>query len=337
LVAQAITEAVAQCGLHPGVFSLLNGNSRALGAGLVADPRIKAVGFTGSRAGGVALMKIAAARHEPIPVYAEMSSVNPVFLLPGALEQDTDGIAKGFVGSLTQGAGQFCTNPGLIFAIAGAGLDRFIAAAGGALSACNAQTMLTPGIHQAYTDTVAWLSRAHGVHTGSRGHGATGPHQAEAALFVTDAATFLQNPRLAKEVFGPSAIVVRVDDAETLLGLIDGLEGQLSATIHLREADFALAARLLPALEHKAGRIIANGWPTGVEVAHAMVHGGPFPATSDSRTTSVGSLAIERFLRPVCYQDIPGALLPKALRDGDGTFERLVDGVRVGPDAARGS
>ena len=151
------------------------------------------------------------------------------------------------------------------------------------------------------------------------------------------AAVIRQNPRLGQEVFGPSAILVRVNDAESLLGLVDTLEGQLSATIHMRETDFALAARLLPALEHKAGRIIANGWPTGVEVAHAMVHGGPFPATSDSRMTSVGSLAIERFLRPICYQDVPGALLPSALRDGDGRFERLVDGVRVGPDAARGS
>jgi NADP-dependent aldehyde dehydrogenase len=266
-----------------------------------------------------------------------MSSVNPVFLLPGALEHDADGIAKGFVASLTQGAGQFCTNPGLLFAIAGTGLDRFVAAAGSALASCSAQTMLTPGIHHAYAVAVAWLSRAHGVQPRSRGHGAAGPHEAEAALFVTDAATFRHNPRLANEVFGPSAILVRVDDADALLGLVDALEGQLSATMHLRETDFALAARLLPALERKAGRIIANGWPTGVEVAHAMVHGGPFPATSDSRTTSVGSLAIERFLRPVCYQDIPGALLPDALRDGDGRFERLVDGVRVGPDAARGS
>ena len=235
------------------------------------------------------------------------------------------------------GAGQFCTNPGLILAIAGAGLDRFISAADSALSGCNAQTMLTPGIHHAYADAVAWLARTHGVRTRSRGHDPAGPHQAQAALFVTDAGTFRQNPRLGQEVFGPSAILVRVNDAESLLGLVDTLEGQLSATIHMREADFALAGRLLPALEHKAGRIIANGWPTGVEVAHAMVHGGPFPATSDSRTTSVGSLAIERFLRPICYQDVPGALLPGALRDGDGRFERLVDGVRVGPDAARGS
>jgi alpha-ketoglutaric semialdehyde dehydrogenase len=337
LVARAIAQAVVDCRLPPGVFSYVTGPAHEIGKALVANPHIKAVGFTGSRAGGIALCAVAAARPEPIPVYAEMSSVNPVFLLPGALEQDADNMAKGFVASVTQGAGQFCTNPGLILAIAGAGLDRFISAADSALSGCNAQTMLTPGIHHAYVDAVAWLARTHGVQTRSRGYDPAGPHQAQAALFVTDASTFRQNPRLGQEVFGPSAILVRVNDAESLLGLVDTLEGQLSATIHMREADFALAGRLLPALEHKAGRIIANGWPTGVEVAHAMVHGGPFPATSDSRTTSVGSLAIERFLRPICYQDVPGALLPGALRDGDGRFERLVDGVRVGPDAARGS
>ncbi len=337
LVARAIATAVVDCDLPQGVFSYVAGPAHELGKALVANPYIKAVGFTGSRAGGLALCAVAAARPEPIPVYAEMSSVNPVFLLPGALEHDADNIAKGFVASLTQGAGQFCTNPGLIFAVAGAGLDRFIAAAGTALSSCNAQTMLTPGIQHAYTDAIAWLSRAHGVATQARGHDAAASQQAQAALFVTDAATFRQNPRLAQEVFGPAAILVRVDDADSLPGLVDVLEGQLSATIHLRETDFALAARLIPALERKVGRIIANGWPTGVEVAHAMVHGGPFPATSDSRTTSVGSLAIERFLRPVCYQDIPSVLLPDALRDGDGRFERLIDGVRVGPDAERGS
>ena len=337
LVARAIAKAVVDGGLPPGVFSYVAGPAHEIGKALVANPYIKAVGFTGSRAGGLALCAVAAARPEPIPVYAEMSSVNPVFLLPGALEHAADDIAKGFVASLTQGAGQFCTNPGLIFAVGGADLDRFVAAAGAALSSCNAQTMLTPGIHHAYTDAVAWLTRAHGVHTGARGHDPAGPRQAQAALFVTDGATFRQNPRLAKEVFGPSAILVRVDAADALVDLVEVLEGQLSATLHLRETDYALAARLIPALEHKVGRIIANGWPTGVEVAHAMVHGGPFPATSDSRTTSVGSLAIERFLRPVCYQDVPGALLPDALRDGDGRFERRVDGVRVGPDADRGS
>jgi alpha-ketoglutaric semialdehyde dehydrogenase len=337
LVARAIARAVIAADLPPGVFSYVTGPGYEIGTALVANPHIKAVGFTGSRSGGLALSAVAAARPEPIPVFAEMSSVNPVFLLPDALAADAENIAKGFVASLTLGAGQFCTNPGLIFGVKGAGLDRFIAAAAEALAACNAQTMLTPGIHHAYTESVAWLERAHGVDARGHGRDTTGPNQARGALFITDGDTFRQNPGLAKEVFGPAAILVRVDTPDALPGLVETLEGQLSATLHLRDGDFALAARLLPPLERKAGRIIANGWPTGVEVAHAMVHGGPFPATSDSRTTSVGSLAIERFLRPVCYQDLPDALLPDALRDGDERFERLVDGNRVGPRAERGA
>jgi len=337
LVAGAIAKTVIDSRQPAGVFSYVTGPAHDIGKALVANRHIKAVGFTGSRAGGLALCAVAAARPEPIPVFAEMSSVNPVFLLPGALRHDAENIAKGFVTSLTQGAGQFCTNPGVIFAARGADLDRFIAAVADALSGCNAQTMLTHGIHHAYEDNVAWLASAPGVQAQGRGRDATGPNQARGALFVTDGDTFKENPRLANEVFGPSALLVRVEQPEALLGLAEELEGQLSATVHLREPDFALASRLLPALERKAGRIIANGWPTGVEVAHAMVHGGPFPATSDSRTTSVGSLAIERFLRPVCYQDIPDPLLPDALRDGADSFARLIDGVHVGPGAERRS
>jgi NADP-dependent aldehyde dehydrogenase len=323
--------------LPAGTFSYVTGPAHATGKSLVANPHVKAVGFTGSRAGGLALCAVAAARPEPIPVYAEMSSVNPVFLLPAALEQDADSIAQGFVASLTLGAGQFCTNPGVVLGVAGAAFDRFIAAAGAALAGCAAQTMLTPAIHRAYEQARGSLAHAPGVRLCGRGHDGSGPNQAQAALFVTDDDAFRGNPQLAQEVFGPSAIVVRAKSLESLLTLVDALEGQLSATVHLRAPDHAFAARLLPALERKVGRIIANGWPTGVEVAHAMVHGGPFPATSDSRTTSVGSLAIERFLRPVCYQDLPPTLLPDALRDGDGRFERLIDGVRVAADLQGGS
>ncbi|HEU4617346.1 MAG TPA: aldehyde dehydrogenase (NADP(+)) [Gammaproteobacteria bacterium] len=337
LAARAVAKAVADCELPAGVFSFVTGPSHEIGRALVANPDIKAAAFTGSRAGGLALAAVAAARPEPIPMFAEMSSVNPVFLLPGALEDDAENIAKAFVASLTLGAGQFCTNPGLVFAARGADLDRFIAAAADALSSRDAETMLTAGIHAAYEDAVARLAREQGVEARAHGRGANGRNQARAALFVADGDAFKRNPELAREVFGPSAILVRVERPEELLGLVDALEGQLTGTMHLRESDFALASRLLPALERKAGRIIANGWPTGVEVAHAMVHGGPFPATSDSRTTSVGSMAIERFLRPVCYQDVPGALLPETLRDGDAEFERLVDGVRVGPNGERGA
>jgi alpha-ketoglutaric semialdehyde dehydrogenase len=331
LVARAIAAAVVERGLPAGTFSYVTGPAHSVGQALVANPHIKAVGFTGSRAGGLALCAVAAARPEPIPVYAEMSSVNPVFLLPGALEDDAENLAKTFVASLTLGAGQFCTNPGLVFAVGSAALDRFTAAAAGALSSCPAQTMLTPAIHRAYTRASESLGHTPGVQVRGQGHDASGPNQAQATVFVTDADTFAANPRLAQEVFGPAAILVRAQNLESLLALVASLEGQLSATLHLRAADHPFAARLIPALERKVGRIIANGWPTGVEVAHAMVHGGPFPATSDSRTTSVGSLAIDRFLRPVCYQDLPAELLPDGLRDDDARFERLIDGVRVGP------
>jgi len=337
LVARAIAAAVAEAELPAGVFSLVAGPRHEIGKALVANPHIKAVAFTGSRSGGLALAAVAAARHEPIPVFAEMSSVNPVVLLPGALRADAEAIARGFVASLTLGAGQFCTNPGLLFAARSTDLDRFLAAAAEALASSGAQTMLTSQIRHSYDAALASLERAQGVDTEARGHAPNGQNQARAALFVTDEETFKHNPQLAREVFGPAAIVVHVAEPDALPGLIDSLEGQLSATVHLRDTDFALAARLLPSLERKVGRIIANGWPTGVEVAHAMVHGGPFPATSDGRTTSVGSLAIERFLRPVCYQDVPSALLPDALHDGEYRFERLVDGVRVGPAADGGS
>jgi len=337
LAARAIATAVVEHGLPAGTFSYVTGPAHAIGQALVANPRVKAVGFTGSRTGGLALCAVAAARREPIPVYAEMSSVNPVFLLPAALEQDAENIARGFVASLTLGAGQFCTNPGVVLGVAGAAFDRFTAAAGAALAGCAAQTMLTPAIHRAYEQARGSLAHAPGVRICGQGHDVSGPNQAQAALFVTDDDAFRENPQLAQEVFGPAAIVVRAKSLESLLTLSDALEGQLSATIHLRAPDHAFAARLIPALERKVGRIIANGWPTGVEVAHAMVHGGPFPATSDGRTTSVGSLAIERFLRPVCYQDLPSTLLPDALRDGDSRFERLIDGALVAPHARGGS
>jgi 2,5-dioxopentanoate dehydrogenase len=337
LVARAIAAAVTGCGFPPGVFSLLAGPSHELGRALVVNPRIKAVAFTGSRAAGLTLSALAAARPEPIPVYAEMSSVNPVFLLPGALREDAERMAKGFVASLTLGAGQFCTNPGLVFAAEGVELDRFAATAAAELAGAAAQTMLTPAIHQAYEDGLGWLSRAEGVRQCGRGHAGAGSSQGRAALFVTDAKTFKEHPRLSREVFGPASLLVRVADPEALIEIVDLLEGQLTASVHVRAPDLPLAARLTAALEHKVGRIIANGWPTGVEVAHAMVHGGPFPATSDSRTTSVGSLAIDRFLRPVCYQDFPATLLPETLRDTPSSFERLVDGARVGRHATRES
>ncbi|MCK0207360.1 aldehyde dehydrogenase (NADP(+)) [Starkeya koreensis] len=327
LVGRAIRDAVQESGLPEGVFSLLTGRSNELGGALVADPRIKAVGFTGSRAGGLALCRIAANRPEPIPVFAEMSSINPVFLLPAALAERAEALAAGFVSSLTLGAGQFCTNPGLVIAIAGAGLDRFLAAAGKAVEAAPAATMLTPGIADAYGKGVATLEGSAEVTEVARG-AEGGPNGCRPALFVTEAAAFLREPVLSHEVFGASSLVIRCAAADEMLAVARALEGQLTATLHLTPADHTLAARLLPVLEEKAGRILANGWPTGVEVCHAMVHGGPFPATSDPRSTSVGTLAIRRFLRPVCYQDLPENLLPAAVQAGNPLrLPRLVDGA----------
>ncbi|WP_436286682.1 aldehyde dehydrogenase (NADP(+)) [Solimonas marina] len=327
LVGAAVQRAVAKCGLPEGVFSLLFGAGNAIGTALVSDPRIKAVGFTGSRGGGTALMKAAAARPEPIPVYAEMSAINPVYLLPAALAARGAALGKAFVASLTMGAGQFCTNPGLVLAIDGPGLDAFVAAAAEALAAASAQTMLTPGIYEAFVNGTERLAAHDRVQTLAQGQVGSA-YCGRAAWFETDAEAFIADEHLREEVFGASSVLIRCRDAAQLRALSEALDGQLTATLQLDDGDLALARELLPTLERKVGRILANGWPTGVEVCHAMVHGGPYPSTSDGRTTSVGTLAIRRFLRPVCYQDLPAALLPTALADGNPlNIWRRVDGV----------
>src|SRR4051812_981532 len=278
LVGQAIQAAVASSGLPEGVFSLLLGEIET-GSALVADPRIKAVGFTGSRGGGMALVGIASSRPEPIPVYAEMSSSNPVYLLPAALSARAEAIGHEFVTSLTMGAGQFCTNPGLVFGLAGADLDRFLDSAATTLKGHEPPPMLTPGIHKAYERGVQALSEHNQVETIARGRVGQGVNQGQGALFATDAQSFMADERLGHEVFGSSSLVVRCPDVDTLVSLSERLEGQLTATLQMEPADTEIARRLLPILERKCGRILANGWPTGVEVGHAMVHGGPFPAT----------------------------------------------------------
>lgn len=317
LVGKAVQAAVASCGLPEGVFSLLHGDGRTIGQALVRHPAIKAVGFTGSRQGGMALVRAAALRDEPIPVYAEMSSINPVFLLPGAMAQGAAKIGAGFVDSLVLGSGQFCTNPGLVIALEGAPLDTFRAAAAAALQAKTGSTMLTPGIHGAFNGGVEKLGKQDGVTLLARGQAGATAHAGQAALFETDAANFLANPALEDEIFGAAALIVRCRDIAQFSKLAEHLDGQLTATLFLTEDDRDAALALLPILERKAGRILVNGYPTGVEVSHAMVHGGPFPATSDSRSTSVGAGAIERFLRPVSYQDLPAFLLPAALQDNN--------------------
>ena len=328
LVGTAVQKAVKLSGMHEGVFSMLFGAGAQVGTALVEHPHIKAVGFTGSRAGGTALMRAAAARPEPIPVYAEMSSINPVFVMPNALASRGDEIARNFVGSLTLGAGQFCTNPGLVLGVAGAPLDRFLAAAKSGVEASAAATMLTPGINKAYQQGVARLSGTPKVEKIGQGAAENGPNQGQAALFLTDASAFKADASLSEEVFGAASLVIRCPDITTMRAMAERLEGQLTATIQMDKGDAADARTLIPILERRVGRILINGYPTGVEVCHAMVHGGPYPATSDGRTTSVGTLAIRRFLRPVCYQDFPEDLLPSSLQDANAlNLWRRRDGV----------
>lgn len=324
-VARAVVAAADATDMPPGVFSLLYGDGPGLGTALVTDPRIAAVGFTGSRSAGTALMRAAAGRPVPIPVYAEMSAVNPVFLLPGALAARGAELGRAFVDSLTLGAGQFCTNPGLIVAEEARGLDAFLDAAADAIVATEPTPMLTPAIARNYTAGVGALATA--ATEIARGPATDAPNVGRAALFAVDADTFLADPTLHDEVFGASALVVRCADVNEREQVARALEGQLTATVHADATDRPAASRLLEILERKAGRILFDGWPTGVEVGHAMVHGGPYPATSDGRSTSVGARAMDRFLRPVAYQNVPTDLLPSAIAEGnpDGIVRR-VDG-----------
>lgn len=345
LVGRVIQAAVQACGLPEGVFSLLIGEGNEIGQTLVWHPAIQAVGFTGSRQGGLALSRVANARPQPIPVYAEMSSINPVFLFSGALADSPGKLAQAFVDSLVLGTGQFCTNPGLVIGIAGPHFEQFKAAAAVALAAKESTVMLTQGIHSAYCSGLQRLADAPNVRELARGKGkaATGGGEsatrgtgdqgfaAQAALFWTEAHHLLDQPELEQEVFGPAGLLVACRDVAEMRAIAEHLEGQLTATLHLDASDHDDARQLLPVLERKAGRILVNGFPTGVEVSYAMVHGGPFPATSDGRSTSVGALSIERFLRPVCYQDMPPDLLPTALQDGNPLgLSRLIDGKREG-------
>lgn len=330
LVGRAIQKAVADSGLPEGVFSLVIGAGNEIGEALVKHPAIKSVGFTGSRRGGIALVEIAARRREPIPVFAEMSSVNPFFVLPGALAKRAEALANGFVDSVTLGVGQFCTNPGLVLVLEGPHTRGFIDAAARALAGKGAQTMLTAGIAAAYQNGVTQRAQLDGVQSLAQGASSDAHCAALPVLFETTAAQFLATAPLEDEIFGPTSLIVTCADIAEMRKVAEHLEGQLTATLQLEAEDYPLARQLLPTLERKVGRILANGFPTGVEVCHAMVHGGPFPATSDARATSVGATAIERFLRPVCYQDLPAELLPQALHDDNPlALWRLRDGQLV--------
>lgn len=329
LVAQAIARAVKSSGLPAGVFSLLMGSGREVGAALVVAPEVKAVGFTGSFAGGMALVNLAAKRKEPIPVFAEMGSVNPVVLLPQALETNAESIAEAFVGSLTLGVGQFCTNPGLVLAIEGEALNRFIDSAAECLTQQSAGVMLNQGIQQAYIEKVATIARQPGVEKKAVGENQENKPGfcGQPALFTVSAADFIANSELTEEMFGPASLVVKCRDLYEMSTAVKGLQGQLTATIHAAAGEMAGYDELIDRLTQRVGRVLVNGFPTGVEVCHSMVHGGPFPASTDVRFTSVGPAAINRFLRPVCLQNYPNELLPEPLQDKNPlTLWRLING-----------
>jgi NADP-dependent aldehyde dehydrogenase len=326
--ALAILRAVKSCNLPDGTFSLLFDKATEIGATLVQHPAIKAVAFTGSAGGGQALMRLATSRPEPIPCYAEMGSTNPVFVLPGALRERAADLAKGLQTSFTLGSGQFCTKPGLIF-LPGHDADAFLETLRSGVAALGAHGMLTPSIAERYNTAVAerreagsaeWIA---GLESAPAGEGAT----AGAAVFSVSLADFASNHHLEEEIFGPTTLLVHYGDPRDLVDVARRLHGHLTATIHGTEDDLHSAADLIRVLETKVGRLLFNGYPTGVEVCHAMVHGGPFPATSDTRTTSVGTRAILRFARPVCYQDFPEAALPTELRRENSLgIQRMLNG-----------
>ena len=311
IVAEAIQAAIAACGLPAGVFSLIQGGKRDVGTALVQHPLIRAVGFTGSLGGGRALFDLCAQRPEPIPFFGELGSVNPMFLLPQAASARGAEIGTGWAASLTMGAGQFCTNPGIAVVEMGEEGDAFVNAAAEALKGVAAQCMLTDGIAEAYRSGKQRFDNRNPVRavltTESEGRTAA-PN-----LYETDAAQYLQDHGLGEEVFGPLGLVVRVSGADEMETLARGFEGQLTCTLHMDDGDTDLAKRLMPVLERKAGRLLVNGFPTGVEVCDSMVHGGPYPASTNFGATSVGTMAIRRFVRPVCYQNMPDALLPEDL------------------------
>ena len=325
LVGSAIARAVAKTGLAAGTFSMLHGRDPALGLALVRHPLSAAVAFTGSLKAGRALFDAAAVRPRPIPVHAEMGSVNPLFVLPGAAAERAQQIAQGLKQSVTLGTGQFCTKPGVVVALDGPATRSFISAATELMRAAPPGAMLHAGIHSAYSAGIRETSQIPGVQVIVAPPADT--DKAMPTVFVTDAKTFQRNARLGEELFGPSVVLVTTSSRQEMLAIARDLHGHLTATIHGTPDDLRDFAQLVDILQMKVGRLIFNGFPTGVEVCPSMHHGGPYPATTDSRTTSVGTAAIERFVRPICYQNFPGESLPPELRD-DNTLGiwRIVDG-----------
>jgi NADP-dependent aldehyde dehydrogenase len=329
LVGGAITRAVEACGLPAGVFSMLHGAGAEVGMALVKHPLCRGAGFTGSRAAGRALFDAAAARPDPIPVFAEMSSLNPLFILPGALRERGAQIVEGLRASVTTGVGQFCTKPGLVFGLGGPEFTGFAEKFAAAIRGSAPATMLHPGICKSYHQGLDLAEKVPGVVALGMSDSEPDEKQThgEAVVFATNTDGFLENPQLHEEIFGPYTLLTTANGMEDLLRVANGLEGQLTATLHATGEDLAAAGELIAVLERKVGRLVINGYPTGVEVCPSMHHGGPYPATTDERFTSVGTAAIQRWARPLCYQNFPQAALPVELRDANerGAM-RLVNG-----------
>jgi 2,5-dioxopentanoate dehydrogenase len=326
LVGRAIQQSVRECDLPEGIFSLLFDTATQVGTQLLKHPLVKAGAFTGSRAVGRMLMDVAASRPEPIPFYGEMSSTNPVFILPGALRERAENIAAGLHSSFTMGAGQFCTKPGMVFLPQGA--QPFVQKLQHLVGGSAPSHLLTQTIHSSYDSAIAMRKTVASVRLVAEGQpaAADASFAVSPALFETDAASFLESD-LDAEIFGPTTLLVRHCGRDQVLAIARGLEGHLTATIHGTEEDLREFADLIAILENKVGRLVFNSFPTGVEVTHAMVHGGPYPSTSDGRSTSVGSQAIFRFARPVCYQGFPDSALPDALKSVNPLgIWRMVDG-----------
>ncbi|MFD2285767.1 aldehyde dehydrogenase family protein [Pedobacter petrophilus] len=319
LVGEAIIKAVEKTGMPKGVFSMLYDDAYQVGTDLVLHPLTKAVTFTGSYHGGMALVKLGQERKQPIPVFAEMGSINPIIFLPEAIENQAEELAKKYAGSITLGAGQFCTNPGLMLAIASPGLEKFEETLSAAIAVVPSATMLTEGISKNYTKLSGNIISEAGVEllAVSEVKNAELKNQSEAKVAQVDAASFIENPTLHEEIFGPYSLLVVAKDQKELEEVISVLQGQLTVTLMADKNELGRYQSLIHKLTDKTGRIILNGVPTGVEVCAAMQHGGPFPATNDSRYTSVGSTAIYRFVRPLAYQDWEQGLLPDELKDGN--------------------
>jgi NADP-dependent aldehyde dehydrogenase len=313
LVGMAIKQAAEKTGMPDGVFSMLHGKSIAVGEALVKHPLTRAVAFTGSFHGGMALFNQANSRKEPIPCFAEMGSINPVFLLPERLKDQAENIAQQYVDSLTLGVGQFCTNPGIVFGIKSNELDAFIAHASEKIQANQGGIMLHAGIKTNYEKSVASVNAQENVESIAKGKG-DGETIGTAHLLKTVGVSFIHNPKMQEEMFGPASIIVECEDEEALNKAARALRGNLTATIQANESELSNYSTLIRILERKVGRILVNGFPTGVEVCHSMVHGGPYPATTDSRFSSVGAISIKRFLRPVCYQNFPESLLREEMQ-----------------------